>query len=226
MAGPSGLEKRTQVEAFASYAARARFDDLSVASRKRCLFISSTPSSAASQPSARAPFNRRHPLRQKLASATQVTICRQRGEITSSRRKDSTLSRMKAGEQVTIPAECPLQRSGNGRLNVVDGRSAARPLLDWNGPFPEWRLCAIESPKRTTGVAGLGPAVAPSAGMMSFKCFTGIRDQPPSSKLRRSAYSGRNTPAPQVQSGKNLNIRKCLFVIVAGLCRGLSSSAP
>src|ERR1700721_453547 len=34
-AKPSGLEKRTQVEALASYAARARFDDLSVASRKQ-----------------------------------------------------------------------------------------------------------------------------------------------------------------------------------------------
>src|SRR6202045_512235 len=34
-AKPSGLEKRTQVEALASYAARARFDDLSAASRKQ-----------------------------------------------------------------------------------------------------------------------------------------------------------------------------------------------
>jgi 2-methylcitrate dehydratase len=34
-AGPSGPEKRTQVEALASYAARARFDDLSAASRKQ-----------------------------------------------------------------------------------------------------------------------------------------------------------------------------------------------
>ena len=32
---PGGLEKRTQVEALASYAARAKFDDLSAASRKQ-----------------------------------------------------------------------------------------------------------------------------------------------------------------------------------------------